>query len=93
MLVVAAAASALTIALGIDRVADRSWERTFEATNGAHATLLAPPGDLDVAAIERLPGVAASTGDVGFVQSDVPPRRRAVRPDAARDARLASRRR
>ena len=70
VLVVAAAASALTIALGIDRVADRSWERTFEATNGAHATVFAPPGFLDAAAIERLPGVTASTGDVGFVQTE-----------------------
>ena len=69
VLVVAAAASALTIALGIDRVADRSWERTFEATNGAHATVFAPPGALDAATIERLPGVVDSTGDVAFVQS------------------------
>ena len=70
VLVVAAAASALTIALGIDRVADRSWERTFEATNGAHATVFAPPGELDAAAIGGLPGVVATTGDVGFVQSE-----------------------
>ena len=62
VLVVAAAASALTIALGIERVADRSWERTFAATNGAHATVFAPPGELDAAAIEELPGVVGSTG-------------------------------
>src|SRR5262245_38630964 len=72
VLVVAAAASALTIALGVDRVADRSWDRTFEATNGAHANVFTPPRELDAAAIERLPGVVDSTGDVAFVQSEFP---------------------
>ena len=38
MLVVAAAAATLTVALCVGRVADRPWERTFEATNGAHVT-------------------------------------------------------
>jgi putative ABC transport system permease protein len=69
VLVVSAAAAALTIAVGIDRVADRSWDRTFEATNGAHVTVFSGPGGTDAAAIEQLPGVTGSTGDVALVQS------------------------
>ena len=60
-LVVAAAAAGLTVALGIDRVAERPWERTFEATNGPHVTVVGPPG-VDLAPVAARPGVVASTG-------------------------------
>jgi putative ABC transport system permease protein len=59
-LVIAVAAGTLTLALGVARLADDPWDRTFEATNGAH--LLAYSRDR--AALEplaRLPEVAEST--------------------------------
>lgn len=61
VLVAFAAAAALTVALGVGRVADRPFDRTFEATRSAHvfATSLTPR---DLRPLERLPGVVASTG-------------------------------
>ena len=45
VLVVGAVATALTIGLAVRAVADRPFERTFAATNGAHVTIeSAPPG-------------------------------------------------
>jgi putative ABC transport system permease protein len=67
VVVVAAASAALTLALGVAGVADRPWERTFEATNGAHATAMTLSGGPDLAPLERLPGVVDSTGDLPFV--------------------------
>jgi putative ABC transport system permease protein len=69
VLVVAAAAGALTIALGIDRVADKPWERTFEATNGAHVGAFAPQPGVDLSPIEHLPGVVESTGVLQWISS------------------------
>jgi putative ABC transport system permease protein len=68
VIVVAAAAAALTIALGVSQVADRPFERTFEQTRGAHVTATGFTdvergfGAADLAPFERLPGVVASTG-------------------------------
>jgi putative ABC transport system permease protein len=67
VLVVAAASAALTLALGVGSVADRPWERTFEATNGAHVTAMTLAGGPALAPLERLPGVVGSTGDLPFV--------------------------
>jgi putative ABC transport system permease protein len=61
ILVVAAAATALTIGLAMQTIADRPFERTFEATNGAHLTLeSADPAVLE--RLERQSGVVESTG-------------------------------
>lgn len=60
VLVIAVAAATLTIALGVGRVADRPWERTFEATNAPHVTVLGHNSDLS--AFAELPGVVESTG-------------------------------
>src|SRR6187549_3923662 len=68
VLVVAAAAAALTIALGVSQVADRPFERTFEQTRGAHVTATGfseaegGRGVADLSAFERLPGVVGSSG-------------------------------
>jgi len=67
VIVVAAAAGALTIALGVSRVADRPFQRTFEETRGAHVTATGfseaeGGGAADLSVFERLPGVVASTG-------------------------------
>lgn len=67
LLVVAAATAALTVALGIGRVADRPFERTFEATRGAHVTATSLGRTADLARLESLPGVTASTGDVPLI--------------------------
>ncbi len=61
-LVVLAAAAALTVALGVGRVADRPWERTFDATNGAHVVAMSLDAAADLSPLEQLPGVAGSTG-------------------------------
>jgi putative ABC transport system permease protein len=62
VLVVAATATALTVGLAVRAVADRPFERTFAATNGAHVTaeLAGEPGPLE--RLERHPRVVASTG-------------------------------
>ena len=61
VLVVGAVATALTIGLAVRTVADRPFERTFAATNGAHVTVeSAEPGPLEE--IERRPGAIKSTG-------------------------------
>ena len=62
ILVVAVAAATLTIALGIGRVAERPWERTFEATNAPHVTARTLGVNADLSELERLSGVSASTG-------------------------------
>jgi putative ABC transport system permease protein len=65
VVVVAAATAALTVALGVGRVADRPFERTFAETNGAHVIARTFAGsDADLTLLERLPGVTASTGVV-----------------------------
>src|SRR3954454_624006 len=66
VLVVAAAAAALTLALVLGEVANRPWERTFEATSGAHVTVVSPPGGGSPVAVARRPGVVASTGVRAF---------------------------
>jgi putative ABC transport system permease protein len=68
VLVVATATGALTVALGVGRVADRPFERTFEATNGAHVVARTFQGStVDLTRLERLPGVVASTGEIPTV--------------------------
>lgn len=69
--VVAAAAAALTVAHGLGRVADDPWERTFEATNGAHVTATTLGAGPDLSPLERLPGVAASSGVLPLAQTVV----------------------
>jgi ABC-type lipoprotein release transport system permease subunit len=67
VIVVAAATAALTVALGVGRVADRPWERTFEATNGAHVTAMTLSGGPSLAPLARLEGVTGSTGDLPYL--------------------------
>ena len=62
LLVVAAAAGALTIALGVGRVADRPFERTFEATNSPHVTAATFEAGIDLTPLHELPGVVESSG-------------------------------
>jgi putative ABC transport system permease protein len=62
VLVVAVAASTLTVAIGVGRVADRPWERTFEATQGAHVTAFSIGAAAELEALEARPEVVASTG-------------------------------
>jgi putative ABC transport system permease protein len=61
VLAVAAATSALTIGLAIGTVADRPFERTFAATNGAHVTTESRSGDEALGEVEKLPGVVESS--------------------------------
>jgi putative ABC transport system permease protein len=61
ILVVAAAATALTIGLAAWAIADRPFERTFAATNGAHVTAESPDS-ASLKALERRLGVVESTG-------------------------------
>lgn len=61
VLAVAGATTALVVALGVGRVADRPYDRTFAATNGAHVVVYGEPG-ADLSPVETLPGVVASTG-------------------------------
>ncbi len=64
LLVVAAAAAALTIGLAVGRVADRPFERTFEATNGAHVTAATVEAEhRPRPRSSELPGVVESTGE------------------------------
>ena len=67
IVVVAVSAAALTIALEVGSVADRPFERTFAATNGAHLVVASFPGGPPLTAIEGLPGVVGSTGVRGVV--------------------------
>ncbi len=62
VLVIGAASAALTIALAVGTVADRPFDRTFDAMNGAHVTVSAPPGGPALDRLAELPGVVASTG-------------------------------
>ena len=62
VVVVAVSTGALTIALAIGTIADRPFDRTFEATNGAHLTVTSLPGGDPLGALARLPGVVGSTG-------------------------------
>jgi putative ABC transport system permease protein len=61
VLVIAATAGALMLAVNVARVADRPFERTFAATNGAHVWVMGPPG-ADVSPAAHLSGVVDSTG-------------------------------
>jgi len=61
VVVVAAVATALTIGLAVWSVADRPFERTFEATNGAHVTAEAASA-APLERIERLAGVVETSG-------------------------------
>lgn len=65
--VVAVAAAALTIALALGSVSDRPYDRTFEATNGAHLVVSSFPDGPALNAIDGLPAVVASTGVRGVV--------------------------
>jgi putative ABC transport system permease protein len=56
------AQSALTIGLAIHTVADRPFERTFAATNGAHVTAESGGGEAALEEVEKLPGVVESSG-------------------------------
>jgi putative ABC transport system permease protein len=69
VIVVAGAAATLTLALGVGSVADRPWERTFDATRGAHVIAVADNTRVDVRPVERLPGVVDSSGDIPFAFS------------------------
>lgn len=71
VLVVAVSAMALTLSLGVGRVADRPWERTFEATRAPHVTAVGMLGGTDLSPVERMRGVTASTGVVPVVFSSV----------------------
>ncbi len=62
VLVVAAATTTLTLALSIGRVAERPWDRTFAATNGAHVTVTALAPGVDLEQLARLPGVVGTSG-------------------------------
>jgi putative ABC transport system permease protein len=62
VLVVGAVATALTIGLAVRTVADRPFERTFAATNGAHVTIESADDPALLEDIERRPGVVESTG-------------------------------
>ncbi len=68
--VVAVSAAALTVALAIGTVADRPFERTFAATNGAHVTATALPGGAPLDPVERVAGVIGSTGVQPMVFTD-----------------------
>ena len=61
ILVVAAATAALTIALATQTVADRPFERTFAATNGAHVMIESADASA-LEELERRPEVVESTG-------------------------------
>src|SRR3712207_424547 len=69
VVVVAAATATIALAQGVGRVADRPWERTFEATNAAHVTAFAIPPGKGLDRLAELPGVAATTGVVPQVFS------------------------
>ncbi len=69
IVVVAASAAALTVALGVGRVTDDPWERTFEATNGPHVLALALRSESRLTRLEGEPGVVASTGVLPLVFS------------------------
>jgi ABC-type lipoprotein release transport system permease subunit len=59
-LVIAVAAATLTLSIAVGRLGDDPWQRTFEATNGAHVLVSGP----DRATVERLaeqPGVSAAS--------------------------------
>jgi putative ABC transport system permease protein len=62
ILVVAAATTALTIGLAVRSVADRPFERTFDATNGAHVTIESAGGAEELRRIEQRPEVVESSG-------------------------------
>ena len=90
IVVVAVSAAALTIALTIGSIADRPYDRTFEATNGAHLVVSSFPGGPALDGIGELPGVVGSTGVRGVVFSafDLDSRRyglRLVESRATRD--------
>jgi putative ABC transport system permease protein len=72
VLVVAAVAAALTIGLAVRSVADRPFDRTFEATNGAHVTVESA-GSIDaLERLERSREVVATSGvlPVGWTAFD-----------------------
>jgi putative ABC transport system permease protein len=74
VIVVAAAAAALTIAFGVSQVADRPFQRTFDETRGAHVTATGfseaeGGGAAGLTALERQPGVVASTGVRRWIDS------------------------
>jgi putative ABC transport system permease protein len=71
VVVVAVSAMAVTLAFGVGRVADRPWERTFEATRAPHVTAVTFRGGAELSPIERMPGVTASTGVVPVVFSSL----------------------
>jgi putative ABC transport system permease protein len=59
-LVIAVAAATLTLSVAVGRLGDDPWQRTFEATNGAHVVAWSE----DRAAVERVaeqPGVSAAS--------------------------------
>jgi len=61
VVVVAAVATALTIGLAVWSVADRPFERTFEATNGAHVSAESPVR-ATLEKLERRPDVVETSG-------------------------------
>jgi putative ABC transport system permease protein len=62
VLVVAATTTALTAGFAVRSVADRPYERTFEATNGAHVTAELASSSWSPEQLERDARVAESTG-------------------------------
>lgn len=62
---VAAAAATATLAVQVDRVAGEPWQRTFDATRGAHVLVT---GDrAAIAPVTALPGVADAAGPIESV--------------------------
>ncbi len=61
VLVVAVAIATATIARSVGGLADAPFERTFQATRGAHVTAIGGPGT-DWARLRRAPGVSATSG-------------------------------
>jgi putative ABC transport system permease protein len=59
-LVVAVAAATLTLSVAVGRLSDNPWQRTFEATNGAHV-LVHARDRATVEAVAAQPGVAEAS--------------------------------
>lgn len=59
-LVIGVAAATLTLSVAVGRLGDDPWQRTFEATNGAHV-LVSSPNRLAVVRLADEPGVTAAS--------------------------------
>lgn len=59
-LVLAVAVATLTLSVAVGRLGDDPWQRTFDATNGAHVLVLAPDRE-SVEALAAAPGVTSAS--------------------------------